>query len=53
MNWLDDIHVGDCRRTMRAMIADGVRVQCVGCELNPEYAAMFRTHRSQQQGLAL
>jgi DNA modification methylase len=28
-NWLDNIHVGDCRRLMRAMAADGVRVDCV------------------------
>ena len=25
----------------------------VGTELNPEYAAMFKTHRSQQMGMAL
>lgn len=25
----------------------------IGCELNPEYAAMFETHRSQQRGLLL
>lgn len=29
MNWLDKTHAGDCRRLMRAMAADGVRVQCV------------------------
>ncbi len=28
-NWLDTIHVGDCRTTMRAMIAAGVRVNCI------------------------
>jgi hypothetical protein len=28
-NWVDKTHVGDCRKLMRAMIADGVRVQCV------------------------
>lgn len=27
--WLDAIHVGDCRSTMRAMIAAGVRVNCI------------------------
>lgn len=25
----------------------------IGCELNPEYAAMFENHRSQQRGMAL
>lgn len=29
MNWLDEIHVGDCRDIMRRMIADGVQVQSV------------------------
>ncbi|HEV2682591.1 MAG TPA: site-specific DNA-methyltransferase [Rhodanobacter sp.] len=29
MNWLDDCHFGDCRDTMRAMIADGVKVNVV------------------------
>lgn len=29
MTWLDAIHVGDCRATMRAMIAAGVRVNCI------------------------
>lgn len=29
MTWLDRIHVGDCRDLMRAMIADGVRVNCI------------------------
>jgi len=29
VNWLNKIHVGDCRDLMRQMIADGVRVQCV------------------------
>lgn len=26
--WLGKVHVGDCRELMRAMLADGVRVQC-------------------------
>src|ERR1041384_2134430 len=25
----------------------------IGCELNPEYAAMFKQHRSQQVGMAV
>lgn len=29
MNWLDTIHVGDCRKLMRAMVADGLRVNCI------------------------
>ncbi|KVQ85538.1 DNA methyltransferase [Burkholderia multivorans] len=29
MNWLDRSHRGDCRDLMRAMIADGVRVQTI------------------------
>ena len=29
MNWIDHSHRGDCRDLMRAMIADGVRVQTV------------------------
>lgn len=28
-DWLDRTHVGDCRELLRAMDADGVRVQCV------------------------
>jgi site-specific DNA-methyltransferase (cytosine-N4-specific) len=28
-DWLNRIHVGDCMATMRRMIADGVRVQCI------------------------
>lgn len=29
MNWLNKIHVGDCRALMRQMIADGVKVNCI------------------------
>ncbi|WP_205168910.1 site-specific DNA-methyltransferase [Burkholderia sp. LMG 13014] len=29
MNWIDRSHRGDCRDLMRAMIADGVRVQTI------------------------
>jgi site-specific DNA-methyltransferase (cytosine-N4-specific) len=29
LQWLDRIHVGDCRALMRRMIADGVRAQCI------------------------
>jgi DNA modification methylase len=29
VNWINQIHVGDCRDLMRRMIADGVRVQCI------------------------
>ncbi|TGP43439.1 site-specific DNA-methyltransferase [bacterium M00.F.Ca.ET.228.01.1.1] len=28
-NWIDQCHFGDCRETMRAMIADGVKVQTI------------------------
>lgn len=28
-DWINEIHLGDCRALMRRMIADGVRVQCV------------------------
>jgi site-specific DNA-methyltransferase (cytosine-N4-specific) len=28
-DWLNRCHFGDCRDTMRRMIADGVRVQCI------------------------
>ena len=28
-DWLNATHLGDCRDLMRAMLADGVRVQCV------------------------
>src|SRR4051812_25781876 len=28
-NWIDKCHFGDCRETMRAMIADGVKVQTI------------------------
>lgn len=28
-SWLNRCHFGDCRDTMRRMIADGVRVQCI------------------------
>lgn len=27
--WMDKCHFGDCRDTMRAMIADGVKVQTI------------------------
>jgi DNA modification methylase len=29
MAWMNQCHFGDCRDTMRRMIADGVRVQCI------------------------
>jgi DNA modification methylase len=29
MNWLDEVHVGDCRTLMKQMITDGVKVNCV------------------------
>lgn len=29
MNWIDQCHFGDCRDLMRAMIADGVKVQTI------------------------
>lgn len=29
MNWVNEIHRGDCRALMRKMIRDGVQVQCV------------------------
>lgn len=27
--WLNHVHIGDCRRLMRRMIADGVKVNCI------------------------
>ena len=36
-----------------AEVALGLGRHYLGCELNPEYAAMFKTHRSQQEGLRL
>lgn len=38
MGWMNQCHFGDCRDTMRRMIADGVRVQCIvtaGLPLEP------------------
>lgn len=29
VNWLDEVHVGDCRALMKRMIADGVKVNCI------------------------
>ena len=29
MTWLNRVHFGDCRDSMRAMIATGVRVNCI------------------------
>lgn len=59
-DWIDHSHRGDCRDLMRAMIADGVRVQVaqrlgrrfLGCELNPDYESLQRD-RLRQPGLAL
>jgi DNA modification methylase len=36
-----------------AEVAQQLGRQFIGCELNPEYAAMFREHRSQQVGMAV
>jgi DNA modification methylase len=36
-----------------AEVALSLGRQFIGCELNPEYAAMFESHRSQQLGLQL
>lgn len=36
-----------------AEVATSLGRKFIGCELNPEYAAMFSTHRSQQEGMAL
>lgn len=35
MNWINQVHYGDCRETMRRMIADGVKVQM--CVTSPPY----------------
>lgn len=29
VDWINRVHIGDCRELMRRMIAEGVRVQCV------------------------
>lgn len=36
-----------------AETASSLGRQFIGCELNPDYVALFRAHRSQQQGLGL
>jgi hypothetical protein len=37
-HWIDKCHFGDCRDTMRAMIADGVKVQTI--VTSPPYWAL-------------
>lgn len=46
MTWLDKIHVGDCRELMRAMIADGVKVNTV-CTSPPYYGLRDYGHAGQ------
>lgn len=58
MNWLDQIHVGDCRELMLRMLADGVQVNCV--VTSPPYwglrdygvAGQFGLERSWQRHVA-
>lgn len=49
MNWLDRIHVGDCRDLMRRMRDDGVRVNCV--VTSPPYYALRDYQVAGQIGL--
>ncbi len=49
MTWLDTIHVGDCRATMRAMIDDGVRVNCIAT--SPPYFGLRDYGHDGQIGL--
>ena len=49
VNWIDQIHVGDCRELMRRMIADGVRVQCI--VTSPPYWALRNYGVDRQIGL--
>lgn len=48
-NWIDQCHFGDCRDTMRAMIADGVKVQT--CITSPPYYALRDYGHEGQLGL--
>lgn len=36
-----------------AEVAQSLGRRFIGCELNPQYAALHKTHRSQQQGMAV
>jgi DNA modification methylase len=48
-NWIDQCHFGDCRDTMRAMIADGVKVQT--CVTSPPYYGLRDYGHEGQLGL--
>ncbi|WP_321946555.1 site-specific DNA-methyltransferase [Paraburkholderia sp. J10-1] len=48
-DWLDRCHFGDCRDTMRAMIADGVKVQT--CVTSPPYYGLRDYGHAGQFGL--
>jgi site-specific DNA-methyltransferase (cytosine-N4-specific) len=48
-NWIDKCHFGDCRDTMRAMIADGVKVQT--CVTSPPYYGLRDYGHEGQLGL--
>lgn len=49
MDWLNRTHIGDCRALLRAMAADGVRVQCV--VTSPPYWGLRDYGTSGQFGL--
>jgi DNA modification methylase len=48
-NWINNCHFGDCRETMRLMIADGVKVQT--CVTSPPYYGLRDYGRDGQLGL--
>jgi DNA modification methylase len=48
-NWIDKCHFGDCRDTMRAMIADGVKVQTI--VTSPPYYGLRDYGHAGQLGL--
>lgn len=48
-NWIDQCHFGDCRDTMRAMIADGVKVQTI--VTSPPYYGLRDYGHAGQLGL--
>lgn len=48
-DWVNQIHVGDCVKIMKAMVADGVRVQSV--ITSPPYWGLRQYGHSKQHGL--
>ena len=46
MQWVDEIHIGDCREFMR-------RRRFIGIDLNPSSTRLFKDHRQVTRGLAL